>query len=838
MQVGNRPVPGPAAACFSAPAASTRDRQAMAPTGVYDGPPSTNWLAFLSASGIHPKLSVSNPGDADEREADAVADRVMRMAAPAAAPVAVGSAGSGLARACAACSQDDEDARIARKARAPGVAPGTAQSAAEAVSGGGHPLDPGTRAWFEPRFGHDLSEVRIHTGMAAQNAATGIGARAYTHGAEIAFAQGQYSPGTEAGRRLLAHELVHTLQQDTSGVRLRRKPNLADCMSQTDDILPPHVGLLAVINREQELATKLGADYEPLKQLIKLRTDAREVVCNHGVPGVLALASTKTPQGVLDVPAAKANLTVTPNPAAPMPAPEPGTVPGAGAGDFKIDREETSSESRIFFARGSSALDAGDQASIGIVKAAKPASVRLLAYASADEPATLAQNRADSVKTALAASPDPVSVSSATGDAAVTASRSDYTAVRSVEILVGGATATTLDCAKLDPRTGALVNPPKKPCSAMDPPTWTAFEAAHIIAKVAMAKAEAAVAGSPSVGNVALIDRFFGGHDAATLTTLQANLGKLSSHVTNLPAETDCGNICDADGCGKGAIAYNNGQVEAASRMTLCVPTFKALGAENDRARNLIHETAHGTAPLGGTPSSGTKDVAYRHERLIFELAPADRLRNSDSYALFAMFVRETSIKGDPKAEPGGIKKPENDILPYGDKEPEKPALRLAIAKLEKRLTWCETDLGQLQGQIVKVRTGSQSDLALWAKALLAEAAKHFPLSDPATTLTLDDETRVAAILERYVRMRETVNTDLSIARLPSGAVVWDPSASVASPWQAKSKLGIGPDFFRATTDDQISLLLEQLAKATKGVEAAFVPAYVALAKWIHAKNP
>lgn len=72
---------------WAEPVAVARSDPTQTPT------PTTNWLAFLSSSGIYPKLSVSSPGDADEREADVVAERVMRMAAPAAAPLSAGRAG-------------------------------------------------------------------------------------------------------------------------------------------------------------------------------------------------------------------------------------------------------------------------------------------------------------------------------------------------------------------------------------------------------------------------------------------------------------------------------------------------------------------------------------------------------------------------------------------------------------------------------------------------------------------------------------------------------------------------------------------------------------------------
>ena len=79
---------------------------------------------------------------------------------------------------------------------------------------GGAPLAPAERAYFEPRFGHDFSAVRIHADAQAATAAADIGARAFTLGRDIAFARDEYRPATDAGRRLIAHELAHTLQQN------------------------------------------------------------------------------------------------------------------------------------------------------------------------------------------------------------------------------------------------------------------------------------------------------------------------------------------------------------------------------------------------------------------------------------------------------------------------------------------------------------------------------------------------------------------------------------------------------------------------------------------------
>ena len=76
----------------------------------------------------------------------------------------------------------------------------------------GQPLDAETRRWMEARFQADFSAVRVHTGPQAAEAARGIGARAFTSEQDIVFSVGRYAPLTPTGKRLLAHELTHTLQ--------------------------------------------------------------------------------------------------------------------------------------------------------------------------------------------------------------------------------------------------------------------------------------------------------------------------------------------------------------------------------------------------------------------------------------------------------------------------------------------------------------------------------------------------------------------------------------------------------------------------------------------------
>ncbi|MGH9508413.1 MAG: DUF4157 domain-containing protein, partial [Terriglobales bacterium] len=85
----------------------------------------------------------------------------------------------------------------------------------EVLRSPGQPLDPAARAFFEPRFGHDFSRVRVHTDARAADSARAVNALAYTVGPRVVFDSGMYAPSTSQGQCLLAHELTHVVQQDS-----------------------------------------------------------------------------------------------------------------------------------------------------------------------------------------------------------------------------------------------------------------------------------------------------------------------------------------------------------------------------------------------------------------------------------------------------------------------------------------------------------------------------------------------------------------------------------------------------------------------------------------------
>lgn len=253
-------------------------------------------------------MSVSQPGDPSETEADRVADAVMRM--PSAPDVVLREAASvaredvpeeeellqakRLDRLPAAREdvplgdEEDKDEKVALQrvdadtvrreepeeeemlatkreasrsaAPVPDVENGGDVSPIvnQGLAGGGQLLDSASRAFFEPRLGQDLGNIRVHTGAQASQSAEQVSARAYAVGNNVAFRDGEYNPGTSAGRHLMAHELAHTVQQGAT-TPLARKPepgahrHRSEAVSRTADAVGG-----ALVQRYEETAQVQG----------------------------------------------------------------------------------------------------------------------------------------------------------------------------------------------------------------------------------------------------------------------------------------------------------------------------------------------------------------------------------------------------------------------------------------------------------------------------------------------------------------------------------------------------------------------------------------------------
>jgi hypothetical protein len=160
-----------------------------------------------SSDVLQKKLAIGSVDDPLEREADRVADQVMRMTVHAAVSGA--------------------PPRIQRFSGHAGKQMNSAPASVDKVlASSGSPLEPVLRQDMEQRFGHDFSRVRIHTGSEAMQSTLDVSANAYAVRHNIVFGARQFAPNTIDGQRLLAHELVHVIQQESANPtegRLQRR---------------------------------------------------------------------------------------------------------------------------------------------------------------------------------------------------------------------------------------------------------------------------------------------------------------------------------------------------------------------------------------------------------------------------------------------------------------------------------------------------------------------------------------------------------------------------------------------------------------------------------------
>lgn len=166
------------------------------------------------------------------------------------APLRPGGAGGGIRRMCAECEEEEGKNAIRRRTLGGRDGHGGTQAPPEVsrlIAQPGRLLERSARGDFEARFKSSFDHVTVHDGPAADEAARSIGARAFTSGSSIVFAQGQYAPATDQGRRLLAHELAHVVQNGSpSGARpIRRDP--VDYTKMTIDQLRKHLKVKAAV---------------------------------------------------------------------------------------------------------------------------------------------------------------------------------------------------------------------------------------------------------------------------------------------------------------------------------------------------------------------------------------------------------------------------------------------------------------------------------------------------------------------------------------------------------------------------------------------------------------
>jgi hypothetical protein len=207
---------------------------------------------------LQAKLTVGQPNDRYEQEADRTAAAIMRMPTPTSHDL----------------EDDEAELQTTSKLQAQGSTievPDGFETQLAQHQASGQPLPTSTRDFMEPRFGADFSHVRIHQTPALADA---IHAKAFTHGNHIYFNAGQYNPGTHSGKVLLAHELTHVLQQGSGKINKNAYsdgPRKLQLQTQKSESIRKRIHELETILSTQNLpAQELASLNEEYNYLISL----------------------------------------------------------------------------------------------------------------------------------------------------------------------------------------------------------------------------------------------------------------------------------------------------------------------------------------------------------------------------------------------------------------------------------------------------------------------------------------------------------------------------------------------------------------------------------------
>lgn len=777
------------------------------------------------------KLAIGASNDPLEREADRVADQVITMPLNSAVNITP--------------PRIQRFSDLARKSS--NIAPASIN---HVLASPGRPLEPLIRQDMEQRFNFDFSRVRVHTGIEAAQSARDVSAHAYTVDHHIVFDRGQYAPGTDSGRRLIAHELTHVVQQSGAdqihvGLSPVSPSNLAAVLQRAcDPTLPPlstrsdpvffplEATLVDVFHGVQTLTpsstpkTAVGLVQQALVDLgYNLGTSGPHgdgVDRKFGSATTTGITSFQTAEaiagataGVLDQPTLKclddkrSQLVVPPHQAAVI-----------APADIRVSGEERGGRDEdIFFDRGGSILDAADKVKIGrlLTRAANPLKgcpITLEGFISEDElvefGSGLATDRINAVDAEFVAQkhndpgpacPHPtLPLRTHSPLSAVSSGVSAYRRRRKVEVVPVGATSTTAPCPPGSAQHRALTGPEN-----------TVLANAIDQAVVWMNAAIGELAPSDPEGDAALTT-YFGG--TSRRSAIKSNLITWRDHLdtvvrTNNRHGTQCNATC------RTAIAFNQG-IGASAQMTVCPPFFQtmsihaALNQDEKKAFVMMHEAGHG--------SIGTRDTGYGHARLIEFLAdfPAIAETNTDSYTLMVLCLNGFA---------GFCAAPTTTDTVVGLSGPEAIKSRRGLAWLQTWLTWTQQDTSSLYGRMNVARESGQGLKAIspyYAKVyetLVAAFNVRRPAGDPPPTFP--EQTTVAAVLDRLIPMERAAAAGLTVEK--------DTNIPPVSWWMPGPgrHVFLADAYFLFTTDRQrvehlLPLIIEANSQISSALEADY----------------
>ncbi len=712
-----------------------------------------------------------------------------------------------------------DEETLSRKERAPGVSTRAVPPVVhEVLHSAGQPLDRATQDFFAARLGHDFSRVRVHTDGRASESARAVNALAYTVGKDIVFASGEFRPDTRAGKQLLAHELVHVLQQEGT---LRRLCDKALVGARAAPVFFPKQARLKDVFDGTATLKKGSTDREAIGLIQQALTD----LCRPGgiwgpnKDGVDRKFGGDTEKAVKDFQSAeglsdsgevdKDTLRCLDETRSKRVLPCK-TSAAMTDKDLQVGLERTGGRDEdIFFKRGDKTLDPGDEKKISdLAVKHKGKKLTLTGFESEDEVvdfgSALAQERIDAVNAQFAkAGHGDASLRKLDPQPQVSGGALDYRGRRKVEIIPPGGAAKTRNCATIP---SGWTQPDQGPCdAATDKIVTDAIDRGVKLMDDAVKALKPGDAGAEK----AVADRF---GDKTHLPAIKTRLDTWKNHLdTFVRANHTCTNACH--GACEGTAAYTDN-----AKMTfLCdVVMRKPANAKelDEQALILIHEAGHGAL--------GTRDVAYDSTRLLnvihkdFSLAEI----NTDSFVLLIQCLNGVVINGMGCSVPSP-----GDTFDTSLTSGQKSAAEETLAWLERWMDFVWQDVNNLYPAVVRAReagkwlpddSGSETTMDLLSKHL----GLRRPEGSPAPTFR--EQTAVAAIHDRYLRMMQT--TRKAVAR----EFLKDPAATPAWVESPKKQVVVKPDFFTlANRRAQVRFLVKLVVQAQPDIAATMVTPYV-----------
>ncbi len=271
---------------------------------------------------LQTKLKINTPGDRYEQEADAVSEKIMqssqtgtiqRMTSP---PV--------ILRKCSKCEEEEEQSKVLHRKESNSNSVQASHAVTQTLESAGAPLNTRDRTFMEKRFGFDFSKIRVHNDGLAHQSANDIHALAYTHQHHIVFGAGRYQPNTDEGKRLLAHELTHTIQQ-RPGDRVARQEDKDEDEKE---------------KQEEPVKADKGGDSVEVNPEAKTTDEPSTSTTDAAAPTTPQLGHAAAPAGVASCPDAPAkktpniscdtsSTTLPPKEKAVLPAPPSGPFGGS-----------------------------------------------------------------------------------------------------------------------------------------------------------------------------------------------------------------------------------------------------------------------------------------------------------------------------------------------------------------------------------------------------------------------------------------------------------------------------------------------------------------------------